>query len=60
MGVPQHRRSKSRNRNRRATQKLELVIFGSCPQCHEPKMPHRVCPSCGFYRERETVKKAAE
>ncbi|MBC9783353.1 50S ribosomal protein L32 [Heliobacillus mobilis] len=58
MGVPQHRRSKSRNRQRRAAQKLEPVSFGSCPQCHEPKMPHHVCPSCGYYRDREVGKKA--
>ncbi|MCW2278412.1 50S ribosomal protein L32 [Heliophilum fasciatum] len=56
MGVPQHRRSKSRNRQRRAQQKLEMVSFASCPKCQEPKMPHRVCSSCGYYRDREVVK----
>jgi large subunit ribosomal protein L32 len=20
-----------------------------CPQCHERKLPHRVCPKCGYY-----------
>ena len=25
---------------------------GLCPQCHEPKAPHRVCPHCGYYRQR--------
>ena len=24
-----------------------------CPQCHEPKPPHRVCPNCGYYRGRQ-------
>ncbi|KAB2954449.1 50S ribosomal protein L32 [Heliorestis acidaminivorans] len=57
MGVPQHKRSKSRNRNRRAVnEKLKLVKFNACPQCQEPKMPHHVCSSCGFYREREEKK----
>lgn len=55
MGVQQHRRSKSRNRMRRAQQKLTAPVFQACPQCHEPKMPHRVCPACGYYKEKEVV-----
>jgi len=23
--------------------------FSKCPQCGASKMPHRICPSCGFY-----------
>jgi large subunit ribosomal protein L32 len=26
-----------------------------CPQCNEPKLPHRVCPTCGHYNGREIV-----
>ena len=26
-----------------------------CPNCHEAKMPHRVCPQCGYYKGREVV-----
>ena len=26
---------------------------GACPQCGEPKAPHRVCAYCGFYNERQ-------
>jgi len=26
-----------------------------CPQCREPKLPHRVCPSCGTYRGRDVI-----
>ena len=25
----------------------------ACPQCGEPKAPHRVCAYCGFYNERQ-------
>lgn len=55
MGVQQHRQSKSRVRKRRATQKLTVPGFISCPQCHEPKLPHRVCPECGYYKDKEVV-----
>ncbi|MGD2070729.1 MAG: 50S ribosomal protein L32, partial [Gemmatimonadota bacterium] len=30
--------------------KAEAPSLQSCPRCGDPKMPHRVCPSCGFYR----------
>ena len=26
-----------------------------CPNCHERKLPHRVCPHCGQYKGREVV-----
>jgi large subunit ribosomal protein L32 len=55
MGVPKRRRSKTKNSMRRAQQKLTAPVFISCPQCHEPKMPHRVCPECGYYKDKEVV-----
>jgi len=27
-----------------------------CPQCHELKMPHRVCMKCGFYKGQAVLK----
>lgn len=26
-----------------------------CPKCHSPKLPHRVCPNCGMYKDRLVV-----
>jgi len=26
-----------------------------CPQCRETKLPHQVCPHCGFYKGREVL-----
>ncbi len=54
MGVQKTKRSKSRtSKKRSAWSKLDAVQAMSCPNCNEPKLPHRVCPSCGFYNGRE-------
>lgn len=61
MGVQKHKRSKSRTRKKRsAWARLDALNNMECPQCHEPKMPHRVCPSCGYYKNREVKQVAVE
>lgn len=32
------------------------VSLSVCSRCGEPKLPHRVCIHCGYYRDREVVK----
>ncbi len=58
MGVQQSRRSKSRTRRKRAawlsTEKPNVM---ECPQCHSVKLPHRICPECGYYNGREVIAK---
>jgi large subunit ribosomal protein L32 len=53
MAVPKRKTSKSRRDKRRATHKLPVPAVMECPQCHQPKRPHQVCPTCGTYRGRE-------
>jgi large subunit ribosomal protein L32 len=53
VAVPKRKVSKSRRDKRRATHKLSAPVVVECPQCHQPKRPHRVCPTCGTYRGRE-------
>jgi large subunit ribosomal protein L32 len=56
MGVQQHRRSKAKNRSRRAEiLKLKAPNLMECPKCHEFKQPHRMCLACGYYNDREVV-----
>jgi large subunit ribosomal protein L32 len=31
-----------------------------CSRCQEPKLPHRVCASCGFYHDREVLPQKEE
>ena len=53
MAVPKRKTSKSRRDKRRANHKAALPALVECPQCHQPKRPHHVCPTCGTYKGRE-------
>jgi large subunit ribosomal protein L32 len=55
MAVPKQKQSHSRTNKRRSTHTITPPGIHACPHCHEPKLPHRVCPSCGHYRGREVV-----
>lgn len=55
MPVPKKRVSRTRRDKRRTHKKVTPVNVVSCPHCEEPMMPHRICPSCGFYKERSVV-----
>ena len=56
MAVPKGKVSKARRDKRRANWKLTAPNLVECPQCHELKLPHRVCPSCGQYKGKEVIK----
>ncbi|NLN49862.1 MAG: 50S ribosomal protein L32 [Clostridiales bacterium] len=56
MALPKGKISKSRRDKRRANWKLTLPGLVECPKCHEPKLPHRVCQSCGYYKNRTVIK----
>ena len=59
MAVPKKKVSKARRDKRRSNVwKLQLPGFSKCTQCGELKMPHRVCPHCGYYKGKEIVKVA--
>lgn len=56
MAVPKRKTSKSKKNKRRASAyKLPKATISECPQCHEPKLPHRVCRACGYYKNREVI-----
>ncbi len=59
MPNPKRRHSNERTQNRRAHDALKPGV-SECPNCHEPKLPHRVCPHCGQYKGREVIEVAAE
>jgi large subunit ribosomal protein L32 len=55
MAVPKQKQSHSRTHKRRAQHKISAPTYNACPQCHSPRLPHRVCPVCGTYAGREVV-----
>ena len=59
MAVPKQRQSHARTNKRRSQDKISPPGLHSCPHCHAPKLPHRVCPTCGWYKGREAVAQPA-
>ncbi|HZJ02355.1 MAG TPA: 50S ribosomal protein L32 [Thermoleophilia bacterium] len=55
MAVPKKKTSKARRDSRRATHSIPGPTVGECPQCHSPRLNHRVCPNCGTYRGKQVV-----
>ncbi|HEX3693756.1 MAG TPA: 50S ribosomal protein L32 [Polyangia bacterium] len=61
MAVPKRRQSKSRSAIRRAqVMKKSVPHFVPCPRCSEPKLAHRMCAACGYYRDRLVVEPKEE
>jgi large subunit ribosomal protein L32 len=56
MPVPKRRHSRSRRDKRRAHDGISEPAVSYCSNCQEPKLPHRICPSCGYYNGREVIK----
>jgi large subunit ribosomal protein L32 len=55
MANPTHRHTRSRRDKRRANWKISPPNIVLCPECQEPMLSHRVCPSCGSYRGRKVI-----
>ncbi|MFQ5854427.1 MAG: 50S ribosomal protein L32 [Anaerolineae bacterium] len=55
MALPKRRVSRTRRNKRRTHDNLSAAHLVECPQCHSPRLPHHVCPRCGFYRGVEIV-----
>ena len=65
MALQKRRRGPTRIRQQRSAWMRKSganhIAVQSCPNCKAPRLPHRVCMSCGQYGgETVIVKKAAE
>ena len=57
MANPKRKISRSKRDHRRANwvssiKKSQLTV---CENCGEKKIPHRACPSCGYYAGRNVI-----
>ena len=53
--LPKRKYAKARQGKRRGHLRFTPPHLDYCPQCHSPKLPHHVCPTCGFYAGREVI-----
>lgn len=54
--LPKRKYPKARQGERRSHIHAQIPNLTTCPQCHSPKLPHYVCPTCGSYKGKEVVK----
>jgi large subunit ribosomal protein L32 len=56
VATPKRRTTASRRDMRRANHdKIDRPNVVPCPNCSAAQLPHRVCPSCGFYKGRAVI-----
>ena len=55
MPTPKKRTSKSKKGMRRSHDGLKIPAYSDCPECHEIKRPHLVCPNCGHYKGKAVI-----
>jgi large subunit ribosomal protein L32 len=53
--LPKRKLSKGRRDRRRSQDALTVKNLVACSNCGEMRLPHTVCPSCGFYKGREVI-----
>ncbi len=58
MPVPKKKSTTTRRDKRRTNQKLSEPALSTCEHCGSKKMPHVVCPVCGYYGGVERVRPA--
>lgn len=53
--LPKRKSTSGRRDRRRAHDALTARNSVTCPNCGELRLPHRVCPKCGYYQGREVL-----
>jgi large subunit ribosomal protein L32 len=58
--LPKRKLGKGRKGKRRSHHALKRRNLVQCRNCHELRLPHHVCPSCGHYKGIEVIEIKAE
>lgn len=52
MATPKKRKSLTRRKRSRAHDKITLPNIVKCDNCKAYKLPHKVCKTCGYYKQK--------
>ncbi|MBH42030.1 MAG: 50S ribosomal protein L32 [Chloroflexi bacterium] len=55
--LPKKKRTRARIGHRQSAYRVSAPAFNRCPQCRSPRLPHRICSSCGYYNGRQVISK---
>lgn len=56
MALPKRKHSKARRDKRRsANSRVFAASLSICPHCRKARLPHRVCPHCGYYNGKPVI-----
>ena len=56
MAVPKRKTPRAATHSRRsANRRLDPAPRSICPHCQAAKLPHVVCPNCGWYKGRQAL-----
>jgi large subunit ribosomal protein L32 len=56
MPNPKRKHSKARRDKRRsANSKMYMNNLAVCSNCKKPRLPHRICPHCGYYNGKPVI-----
>jgi len=53
--LPKRKLSKGRRDRRRAHDAMQAVNLVQCSNCGQMRLPHNICPNCGYYQGREVI-----
>jgi large subunit ribosomal protein L32 len=61
MALQKRRLGRTRIHHRRSSwmRRTKKAFTAACPSCGEPRLPHRVCMSCGQYNSRAVFEVAS-
>jgi len=60
VACPKRKTSKSRKNKRRTHWVGKSINLVECPRCHEFRLPHHVCPACGYYNGEKIIEEKKE
>ena len=53
--LPKRKSTSGRRDRRRSHDALKARNSIACTNCGQPRLPHHVCPNCGYYQGREVL-----